>query len=118
MVECSGHELFGALVTHRADPSPIIICAEDSPKGLTVFHGWSLFENREINDCIGYCDNPWSEGWSFFCNSITDTRAGDFSSSLFCETIRQLLDILVQLDEVHKAIEQGKAQQSDGEGHS
>ena len=90
-----------ALLNFRIDPKPIHILAPDSYKKKDAYEGWCLFETPSQNRCVGYCEDPWDEHWAYFDNSITDTKAGDFSSAVFADTLSELLDIWKILEMVN-----------------
>lgn len=114
LVKCSTHELHGALIGYRIDPVPITIYADESRNGNAEFQGWILFENAQSDDCIGYCDDPWGEGWSYFRNSLGDTQRGDFSASLFGKSIGEILDQMIALDTLNRETWSKRTQPSAG----
>ena len=89
------------LLNFRVDPKPIHILAPDSYKKKDSYEGWCLFETPSQNRCIGYCEDPWDELWVYFDNSITDTKAGDFSSAIFAHTLSELFDIWDNLEKIN-----------------
>ena len=90
------------LLIFRVDPKPVHILAPDSYKKKDAYEGWCLFETPSQNRCVGYCEDPWDEPCVFFDNSIADTKAGDFSSAIFANTLSELLDIWDTLEKVNK----------------
>ncbi|OPZ52432.1 MAG: hypothetical protein BWY90_01128 [Deltaproteobacteria bacterium ADurb.BinA014] len=89
------------LLNFRVDPKPVHILAPDSYKKKGTYEGWCLFEAPAHNRCVGYCEDPWDEQWVYFDNSITDTRAKDFSSAIFTHTLSELFDIWDNLEKIN-----------------
>ena len=89
------------LLSFKVDPKHIHILAPDSYKEKGSYEGWCLFETPSQNRCVGYSEDPWDEQWVYFDNSITDTKAGDFSSAIFAHTLSELLDIWDAMEKVN-----------------
>ena len=101
LARCKRSRLFADVSSHRVEPVRVtIVDNETSPP--RKFAGWITFAAR--GDCIGYCQDPWVSRCSWFSNREGRTRRGDFDSATFATSLKELLDSLAVLNDLHATL--------------